>query len=466
MKNNHARRNFIRKITVGASGLAFGGGMMAFTGKPEGQQKLSTTQTKQKEYAGTVVRRNIASLPVDDPSVKLLKDAVRLMKERSAVSPLEPTGWDAHGALHSTFCATNYYPNQVHYNWFVWPWHRLYLWSLEKKLQRIVGEPKLALHYWDWTKTRRIPEHYWGEKNPLYNNTRLVLPKDEIPTDFIDVGAALRAPKYFTFGGHPHVRQEGEPQIDGIAEHSFHNNIHNWIGGDMASFVASGYDPIFYAHHGNCDRIWAAWQAYDTNHANPTEEDWLEKTLFATDAKGKPMQMKIRELLDTDELGYKFEDLDLNPTFCNPFTDEMCPPKGQRNPDMEAQITIAANDRSNILRSMEQRDRFHVMLHFERVQLPYMPYCGRVFFDFKAGKGFNEPQVTKYIGTITMLPIVAPDSALLEKEVYMQLEVDGIVADAIRNEVPINITMEPVQLRGRNIPDVKLKLKDVKLKMA
>lgn len=467
MKKNQSRRNFLRNLTVGASGLAGGGALLAFTNKSsDSSPVIPVTTNNPIEYAGTVVRRNIADLQADDPSVKLLKDAVGILKKRSQVSPLERTGWDAHGALHSTFCATNYYPNQVHYNWFVWPWHRLYLWSMEKKLQKAVGEPKLALHYWDWTKSRRIPEHFWGKRNPLYNNTRLVLPSDEVPMDFINVGAALRAPKFQTFGGHPHVTEEGQPQIDGIAEHSFHNNIHNWIGGDMASFVASGYDPIFYAHHGNCDRIWAAWQAYSEHHKNPTQEEWLEKKLYTTDVDGKPMVVTIREVLDTDELGYKFEDLDLNPTFCNPYTDEMCPVKGQQSPDMQAEIKISSDERGKILQSMDNRERNHVMIHFERIQLPYMPYCGRLFFDFKVGKGFNEPQVSKYIGTFTMLPIVAPDSALLEREVYLQLEVDGIVADAVRNEVPINITMEPVPLRGRDIPEVKLKLKDVKLKMA
>ena len=134
-----------------------------------------------------VTRKNIADIPVNDPEMKLFRDAVRILKERSEISPLDPSGWQAHGALHTTFCASSIYANQVHYNWYVWPWHRLYLWSMEQKLQKAVGEPQLALHYWDWTKSNFIPEHYWGdESNPLFNPNREVSPTDEIPKDLLE----------------------------------------------------------------------------------------------------------------------------------------------------------------------------------------------------------------------------------------------------------------------------------------
>jgi tyrosinase len=38
-----------------------------------------------------------------------------------------------------------------------------------------------------------------------------------------------------------------------------HNQVHNWIGGDMA-VSTSPNDPAFYLVHGNVDRIWTAWQ--------------------------------------------------------------------------------------------------------------------------------------------------------------------------------------------------------------
>ena len=39
-----------------------------------------------------------------------------------------------------------------------------------------------------------------------------------------------------------------------------HNGMHGWIGGHMGNPTASPFDPIFYLHHCNIDRLWAMWQ--------------------------------------------------------------------------------------------------------------------------------------------------------------------------------------------------------------
>ncbi|MFM8251366.1 MAG: tyrosinase family protein [Planctomycetota bacterium] len=44
-----------------------------------------------------------------------------------------------------------------------------------------------------------------------------------------------------------------------MASTSMHNDVHNWIGGDMRT-GASPNDPVFFLHHANIDRMWHAWQ--------------------------------------------------------------------------------------------------------------------------------------------------------------------------------------------------------------
>jgi tyrosinase len=44
-----------------------------------------------------------------------------------------------------------------------------------------------------------------------------------------------------------------------IGNARIHNNVHVWVGGDM-SLSSSPNDPVFFLHHCNVDRIWAAWQ--------------------------------------------------------------------------------------------------------------------------------------------------------------------------------------------------------------
>ena len=460
-KPNTSRRAFLQKAGLTTLGL---GALPVLSTSLVSCENSATNKNEQIDthtgLSSLVTRKNIADFEVNDPEIKLLKDAVKILKDRSEISPLDPMGWQAHGMLHATFCATSIYANQVHYNWYVWPWHRLYLWSMEQKLQKAVNEPKLALHYWDWTKSNFIPEHYWGdESNPLNNITRLVSQTDEIPKDFINVGAAFRAEKYKTFGGYPAIKKRGEAQLDGIAEQSFHNIIHNWIGGQMATFTESGFDPIFYGHHGNCDRIWEAWQNYSDKNVLPTDEEWLEKRLYATDGNGRPVDFKIKELLNTEDLGYRFNDLDLNPTFCNPYMDADKPKREASKRDCVAPLNLRTSDGADIYAEMEDRERTHVILHFERAQLPYQPYCARVFFEYdKEGE-----KQSKYTGTFTILPILDLDTVLLQNGVHLQIEIERELAEAIDAQKNIEVIFQPVPLPNRNIPDEILKLENISL---
>ena len=462
MKNSHTdtRRGFLKKSglsTLGLTGLAM---MPQACETSDKTQQLTSAPTPS---GGLAVRKNIADIPPDDPEIKLFKDAVKILKDRSEASPLDPMGWQAHGMLHATFCATSIYANQVHYNWYVWPWHRLYLWSMEQKLQKAVNEPTLALHYWDWTKKNTIPDVYWGDaSNPLYNVTRLVSPSDPIPKDFINVGASFRAKHYQTFGGYPAIKQRGEAQLDGLAEQSFHNNIHNWIGGQMATFTESGFDAIFYAHHGNCDRIWDAWRNYSPDNKLPDVEEWLEKRLFATDGNGRPIDMKIKDLLNTEALGYRFADLDLNPTYCNPFLEADLPKREKGKNDCIAPLNTKTSDTDQIYKELIDEERTHVILHFERAQLPYQPYCARVFFEYEQG-GTKQ---SKYSGTFTILPILDLDSILLQQGVHLQIEIEKEIAEVINAGKKVEVVFQPVPLPNRNIPDEILKLENISLKVS
>ncbi|KAJ5404736.1 hypothetical protein N7465_006020 [Penicillium sp. CMV-2018d] len=70
-----------------------------------------------------------------------------------------------------------------------------------------------------------------------------------------------------------------------------HNNIHNWTGGatqnaqgHMSDVPVAAFDPIFFLHHCNVDRLFAIWQAL-----NP--KSWFDPPLPAHghDANGKPI---------------------------------------------------------------------------------------------------------------------------------------------------------------------------------
>jgi hypothetical protein len=54
-----------------------------------------------------------------------------------------------------------------------------------------------------------------------------------------------------------------------------HNVIHAMVGSDskysMSSLKYTAYDPIFYLHHANVDRLWAVWQNLQVYRGKPYE---------------------------------------------------------------------------------------------------------------------------------------------------------------------------------------------------
>lgn len=64
-----------------------------------------------------------------------------------------------------------------------------------------------------------------------------------------------------------------------------HNAVHNNIGGDMLA-ATSPNDPIFWLHHCNVDRLWAAWQQrqgidnYQPRGEGPADHNYDDRLLF------------------------------------------------------------------------------------------------------------------------------------------------------------------------------------------
>ncbi|KAI3326155.1 Di-copper centre-containing protein [Xylariaceae sp. AK1471] len=58
-----------------------------------------------------------------------------------------------------------------------------------------------------------------------------------------------------------------------------HNNIHNWTGGmdayvgHMSEPLVAAFDPIFWMHHSNVDRLFAIWQALNVNN----KSNWFDE---------------------------------------------------------------------------------------------------------------------------------------------------------------------------------------------
>jgi tyrosinase len=239
-----------------------------------------------------VVRKNIATLSDTDPDLVAYKDAVTKMV---ALPASDQRSWQAQAQIHQNNCP--------HGNWFFLPWHRAYLYYFEAICRELSGKKDFALPYWNWSSSPSIPPQYWGATNPL-NHARRADATSVAQSEFIGqpvIDNILTINDFETFASGRATTQR-ERSTYGELEATPHNYVHGFVGRDMGTFM-SPLDPIFWCHHANIDRIWAEWN--ENGHANSTENDWLNFEF--SEFSGKPKKIKIRKLLSTYALGYRYD---------------------------------------------------------------------------------------------------------------------------------------------------------------
>jgi tyrosinase len=82
-----------------------------------------------------------------------------------------------------------------------------------------------------------------------------------------------------------------------------HNAMHIWIGGnpssgvngDMGNNLTAAFDPIFWGHHGNIDRLWARWQKLHPGVDPPDLSDVLQG-----------VDSTVEDSLSVRSLGYEY----------------------------------------------------------------------------------------------------------------------------------------------------------------
>jgi polyphenol oxidase len=67
----------------------------------------------------------------------------------------------------------------------------------------------------------------------------------------------------------------------------------------MGIFQFSAYDPTFFAHHGNVDRLWEVWKALPGgNRKDITDSDYLNTEFLFYDENGNLVKVKISQALN------------------------------------------------------------------------------------------------------------------------------------------------------------------------
>lgn len=246
------------------------------------------------------LRRPVSSLSPNDPDIEALRQAIPLLRRSGA--------WDAQVALHADM------RHRHHSSWRFLPWHRLQLVWFERHVARASGKADFALPYWDWDDDR-IPDLFFDD-DVFYVPGREARP-DETISEFMRRNGqrftGRLSDDFATFFGRPRGLADptdgdlGRRYYSGSGEWSGHNLIHGFVGGDMGRLDRSPNDPVFWMHHANIDRIWAAWQDRHSGQTYPRA--WRDEMLGGfLDPDGRMVPpTPAAGTLDTATFGYRYQ---------------------------------------------------------------------------------------------------------------------------------------------------------------
>jgi hypothetical protein len=322
-----------------------------------------------REFAGSVAALGIlaaagappalaqANHAVRVPLSEFSRDAVRVASLRKGVAvmkgrpPSDHRSWFFQAAIHayndalyadalardpdmSKVNRARYWNKCTHFgqssaNFLIW--HRAYLYYFERILRDAAGDPSLALPYWDYAspESRAFPQIFAPKfldadntPNPLFHaNRELAFVVGTLALSG-DIGEAQLARQCETFFSDIGLTGFGGDILDskhtalGLLEQRPHNDIHLAVGGvvggnngAMADVKTAAFDPVFFVHHANIDRMWTQWSCAAGKQwgALPPAEWFEEQPWIFLDVDGSEQCWSRRFYMDRSNLDVRYD---------------------------------------------------------------------------------------------------------------------------------------------------------------
>lgn len=306
-------------------------------------------------FSTDYVRKN-ASMPDAQADVEALNMALNKMR---ALGCEDPTSWYYQGAIHAVpdeVKDNKLCPNyasfktdlQIAWNNCTHPqpqmgsdtgslhfllWHRMYIAYFEKIVRKLSGKSDFALPYWDYIDPnyRVMPALLRDKNSSLYEVARLPALNDgyavgKAPNEdaeqrkkvdqALDINDLMQTKVFSVFSNNINSAPHGFMHDyigGGFDNYSVFNSIYQEtkVGGLMSWVPSAGFDPVFWMHHSEIDRIWASW-----NHSSYGEKA-PEKALVDHpwpyvffDGNGKEHQYTVAEAYKAAySMDYRYDNL-------------------------------------------------------------------------------------------------------------------------------------------------------------
>jgi tyrosinase len=243
-----------------------------------------------KAIANRPLRRRLRTGSPDvDADIATYRHAVELMKALDTTSPSDQRSWLNQATIHGTPAGFNFCEHGTEH---FFDWHRAYLLYFERICQKLTGNAKFGLPYWNWNQDPAIHPAYLDPASALFlarANTNMsgvsAVSTAELDPIFSDTN-------FYTFW----------QQIEGTP----HNTVHGAVGLTMGG-GASARDPIFWNHHCMIDYCWAKWNI-ELNNDTTNDTSWVSHVnSHFVDADGVPATVTAGLTTIMPLLSYRYE---------------------------------------------------------------------------------------------------------------------------------------------------------------
>ncbi|CAI9294972.1 unnamed protein product [Lactuca saligna] len=229
------------------------------------------------------------------------------LKAMRALPDDHPHSFVSQAKIHCAYCNSEYTQIatgnsdkiiQIHNSWLFFPFHRWYLYFYERILGKLINDPTFTIPFWNWDNPAEMTLLAFFEdgnnrkeklENPAceaFRNTSYFAIADlnysgddsgfpcaqQISINLTQMNNQMTRNVHDTrsfFGGKYVAGSDPIPNRDssiGSIEVVCHTTIHRCVGDsrmnnkeDKGNFYSAGYDPVFYVHHANINRMWVEW---------------------------------------------------------------------------------------------------------------------------------------------------------------------------------------------------------------
>jgi len=199
------------------------------------------------------------------------------------------------------------------------PWHRMYVYFFERIVRKASGHTEFTLPYWNYSVNGPthgiLPSQFRMQGDPTFGSLFVQKRNTADPTQGtanVNAGDPIdkNDPGALDLGSLGQCQYLPQGAIMGFnkdLDRNLHGNVHVLVGNtqNMGSIPWAAFDPIFYIHHCNIDRLWASWNR--AGRQNPTANSWLTKQFVFADENGNRVVATIKDFQNIAPLKYTYD---------------------------------------------------------------------------------------------------------------------------------------------------------------